>query len=81
MNTETLMIDLWRRKEGLTDTNETAERCHGIFWSVQGDAAARVNEGDEGRRWRSLCGLVRREEEEEGEKKRGKGEVSPWSYL
>ena len=41
------------------------------FWSVQGDAAARVDEGDGGRWWRSSCGLVRREEEEDEKEKRG----------
>ena len=41
------------------------------FWSVQGDAAAGVDEEDEGRWWRSSCGLVRREEEEDEKEKRG----------
>ena len=45
-----------------------------VFWSVQGDAAAGVEVGDEGRRRRSSCGMVRREEEEEGEKEMGENE-------
>ena len=36
-----------------------------------GDATAGVDEGDGGRRWRSSCGLVRREEEEDEKEKRG----------
>ena len=43
-----------------------------VLWSVQGDAAAGVEVGDEGRRRRSSCGLVHREEEEESEKERGR---------
>ena len=73
-NTETLMTDLWRSKGGLTNADETAERRRGVFWSVQGDAAARVVEGDEGRRRRSSCGLVRRKEEEESKKEKGENE-------
>ena len=45
-----------------------------VLWSIQGDAAAGVEVGDEGRRRRSSCGLVRREEEEECEKERGENE-------
>ena len=48
--------------------SEGVSRC---FWTVQGDAAAVVDEGDGGRRWRSLGGLVRREEEEYEKEKRG----------
>lgn len=44
------------------------------FWSVQGDAAVGVEAGDEGQRRRSLGTLERREEKEEGEKKKGKNE-------
>ena len=43
-----------------------------VFWSVQGDAAAGVEVRDEGRRRRSSCGLVRRKEEQESEKERGR---------
>ena len=49
-----------------------------MLWSVQGDAAARVEVGDEGRRRRGSCGLVRREEEEvrrKGGRMRGESEV------
>ena len=42
-----------------------------VFWSVQGDAAAGVEAGDEGRRRRSSGALERCEEEEEGEKAKG----------
>ena len=44
------------------------------FWSVQGDAAAGVDEEDEGR-WRQSSGaLGRRVEGEEGEKAKGENE-------
>lgn len=44
------------------------------FWSVQGDAAAGVDEEDEGQRRRSSGALGRREEEDEGEKAKGENE-------
>ena len=43
------------------------------FWFVQGDAAARVDEGDEGRWWRS-SGALEHREEEEGEKEKGEND-------
>ena len=48
-----------------------------MLWSVHGDVAAGVDEGDEGWRRRSSGELGRREEEEEGEK--AKGENEKWA--
>ena len=42
-----------------------------VLWSVQGDAAARVEDGGGGRRRRSSCRSARRKEEEEMRRKEG----------
>ena len=52
-----------------------------MFWFVQGDAAAEVEAGDEGRRWRSSGALERCEEEDEDEKAKGGNEKDPCPYL
>ena len=57
----------------LTDADEQ-RRGVAVFWFVQGDAAAGVDEGDEGRRRRSSSALERCEEEDEDEKAKGESE-------
>ena len=70
MNWETLTQIYEEERQKLTD-NGWQQRSTAAFWSVQGDPAAGVDEGDKGW-WRRISGALEHcEEEEEGEKAKG----------